>query len=187
MAAKGIRFPRRWYGGMISANLEVIWVMSAKISIDIHNAICGQHSTDWRGLAMRHLLNLRGVVALTFLLTLIGCISPPQPVTDRNSNLTQGNVQLHLEVGSTTKAEVLETFGSPNVTTRDGGGREVWTYQRSAQVSHSSSQSGYWTILIFGQSSDSSGFESTSRMITLIIKFDSDDVVADFKSRTSNF
>ena len=28
MAAKGIQFPRRWYGGMISANLEVIWVMS---------------------------------------------------------------------------------------------------------------------------------------------------------------
>ena len=28
MAAKGIRFPRRWYGGMISANLEVIWAMS---------------------------------------------------------------------------------------------------------------------------------------------------------------
>ncbi len=26
---KGIRFPRRWYGGMISANLEVIWEMSA--------------------------------------------------------------------------------------------------------------------------------------------------------------
>ena len=31
MAAKGIRFPRRWYAGMISANLEVIWAMSAKI------------------------------------------------------------------------------------------------------------------------------------------------------------
>jgi len=30
MAAKGIRFPRRWYGGMISANLEVIWAMSVK-------------------------------------------------------------------------------------------------------------------------------------------------------------
>ena len=28
MAAKGIRFPRRWYGGMISANLEIIWAMS---------------------------------------------------------------------------------------------------------------------------------------------------------------
>jgi len=30
MAAKGIQFHRRWYGGMISANLEVIWVMSVK-------------------------------------------------------------------------------------------------------------------------------------------------------------
>jgi hypothetical protein len=30
MAAKGIQFPRRWYGGMISANLEVIWAMSDK-------------------------------------------------------------------------------------------------------------------------------------------------------------
>ena len=28
LAAKGIRFPRRWYGGMISANLEVIRAMS---------------------------------------------------------------------------------------------------------------------------------------------------------------
>jgi len=28
MAAKGIQFRRRWYGGMISANLEVIWAMS---------------------------------------------------------------------------------------------------------------------------------------------------------------
>ena len=28
MAAKGIQFPRRWYGGMISVNLEVVWVMS---------------------------------------------------------------------------------------------------------------------------------------------------------------
>ena len=33
MAAKGIQFPRRWYGGMISANLEVIWVMSAYITV----------------------------------------------------------------------------------------------------------------------------------------------------------
>ena len=30
MAAKGIRFPRRWYVGMISADLEVIWEMSVQ-------------------------------------------------------------------------------------------------------------------------------------------------------------
>ena len=127
-------------------------------------------------------------------LFLTGCMSSPLPVTDRpqpvndkNSRLTQGNVQLSIQVGTTTKAEVLENFGSPNITTRDGNGKEVWTYQRSAQVAQSSSKYGYWTILLAGQLGKSSGFESSSRMITLIIKFDSNDVVADFRSRTSNF
>lgn len=120
-------------------------------------------------------------------LALSGCMTNIQPVTDRNSQLTQGNVQMSVQVGKTTKSQILESFGSPNITTRDGSGKEVWTYQRSAQVAQSSSQSGYWTILIAGQSGRSSGFESSSRMITLIIKFDSNDVVADFSSRTSNF
>ena len=31
MAAKGIQFLRRWYGGMIFANLEVIWEMSVQM------------------------------------------------------------------------------------------------------------------------------------------------------------
>ena len=116
-----------------------------------------------------------------------GCVSPPQPVSDRNSELTQGNVQLNLEVGKTTKVDVIESFGSPNITTRDGSGKEVWTYQRQAQVSQSSSQSGYWTVVLAGGQTSASGFESSSRMITLIIKFDSNDVVSDFRSRTSNF
>ncbi len=118
---------------------------------------------------------------------LVGCISPPKPLTQRNSRLTQGNVQMNLVVGKTTKAEVLESFGSPNITTRDGAGREVWSYQRAAQVAQSSSQSGYWTIILAGKSSGASGFESSSRMITLIIKFNSSDIVTDFRSRTSNF
>ena len=125
-------------------------------------------------------------VMLASILT-TSCVNNPQPVTNMNSQLTQGNVQLSIEVGTTTKMEVLENFGSPNITTRDGSGREVWTYQRSAQVAQSSSKSGYWTILLAGQSGSSSGFESSSRMITLIIKFDSNDVVSDFNSRTSNF
>lgn len=136
---------------------------------------------------MWRLLGQRGLIVLLISVLLSGCISAAQPIADRNSALTQGSVQLHLEVGKTTKADVLEKFGAPNITTRDGSGREVWTYQRSAQVSQSSSQSGFWSILIVGQSGKSSGLEATSRMITLIIKFDSDDVVVLFKSRASNF
>ncbi len=120
-------------------------------------------------------------------IALFGCVTTPAPVTERNSQLTQGNVQMNLVVGETTKAQVLENFGSPNITTRDGSGREVWTYQRAAQVSQSSSKSGYWTVILGGQSGSATGFESSSRMITLIIKFDSNDVVTDFKSRTSEF
>lgn len=128
------------------------------------------------------LLPILGVV-----LVLSACMETPQPLTQRNSQLTQGNVQMNLIVGQTTKAEVLEKFGAPNITTRDGSGREVWTYQRAAQISQSSGKSGYWTIILAGQSSRSSGFESSSSMITLIIKFDENDVVKDFRSRTSKF
>ena len=127
------------------------------------------------------------LLTLIFCAVLGGCVTPPQPVTERNSQLTQGNVQMNLTIGLTTKSQVIESFGSPNITTRDGAGREVWTYQRSAQVSQSSSQSGAWSIILAGKSTEAAGFESTSRMITLIIKFDNNDVVADFKSRTSTF
>jgi len=130
---------------------------------------------------------MRLIVSVFFFLSLVGCVAAPEPLTERNSELTQGNVQMNLRVGQTRKSDVLETFGAPNITTRDGGGKEVWTYQRQAQVAQSSSQSGYWTVLLGGQSSDSSGFETSSRMMTLIIKFDENDVVTDFNSRSSNF
>jgi hypothetical protein len=116
-----------------------------------------------------------------------GCSSASQPLTQRNSQLTQGNVQMNITVGKTTKAEILERFGAPNITTRDGSGFEVWTYQRAAQVSQSSAQSGYWTVIFGGGGSEKTGFESSSSMITLIIKYNNHDVVVDFNSRTSNF
>lgn len=110
-----------------------------------------------------------------------------QPVDQRNSALTQGNVQMNLAVGKTTKAEVLEVFGAPNITTRDGSGQEVWSYQRHATVSQSSSSSSFFTILLAGTSSSAAGFSQTSRTMTLIIKFGPSDIVSDFRSRTSDF
>ncbi len=113
------------------------------------------------------------------------CLSPFEPLTQRNSALTQGNVQLTIKTGETTKAEILEAFGAPNVTTRDGEGREVWTYQRAGEASQG--QAGVGVLFLFGALTAQSGFESSSRMLTLIIKFDENDVVADFNSRSSNF
>ena len=122
-----------------------------------------------------------------FSILLIGCVTAPEPLTKKNSELTQGMVQMNLEVGKTTKSDVIETFGAPNITTRDSSGNEVWTYQRQAQVSQSSSSSGFIFVIIAGRSAEASGFETSSKMMTLIIKFDGNDVVTDFKSRESNF
>ena len=122
-----------------------------------------------------------------FSMFLTGCVTAPEPLTKKNSELTQGMVQMNLEVGKTTKSDVIETFGAPNITTRDSSGNEVWTYQRQAQVSQSSSSSGFIFVIIAGKSSEASGFETSSKMMTLIIKFDGNDIVTDFKSRASNF
>ena len=124
---------------------------------------------------------------LAFCIMLSACGNNTTPVSDRNSQLTQGNVQLTLVSGKTTKAEVLEKFGAPNVTTRDGQGFETWTYQRAGQINQSSSTQGGIFVFLVGATSDSSGFETSSRMITLIIKFDNNDIVTDFRSRTSDF
>ena len=124
---------------------------------------------------------------LIFSILITGCVTAPEPLTKKNSELTQGMVQMNLEVGKTTKSDVIETFGAPNITTRDSSGNEVWTYQRQAQVSQSSSSSGFIFVIIAGKSADASGFETSSKMMTLIIKFDGNDVVTDFKSRESNF
>lgn len=132
---------------------------------------------------------IRVLVPLALSLVLLsGCeTTAPAPVDARNSILTQGNVQMNLKVGVTTKADVLNTFGSPNITTRDASGEEVWSYQRQATVSQSSDSANYWSIFLTGESRSASGFSQSSRMMTLIITFNKNDVVSDFRSRSSDF
>jgi hypothetical protein len=110
-----------------------------------------------------------------------------KPVDERMNALTQGVVQLNLVVGKTTKLDVLQNFGSPNITTRDAVGAEVWSYQRHATVAQSSSSSEYFSIIIGGTGKSAEGFSQSSRTATLIIKFDKNDVVSDFQSRMSEF
>jgi outer membrane protein assembly factor BamE (lipoprotein component of BamABCDE complex) len=135
------------------------------------------------------------LVAGAAVLVLGACAPVPiKPVTTRNSELTHGNVQLNLKLGETSQTEVLEVFGAPNITSIDGTGQEVWTYQRSATVSQSTSSKGFWTVLLTGeagllggQSQEASGLEQTQRTMTLIIKFDDKKHVSDFRSRSSEF
>ncbi len=126
-----------------------------------------------------------------------------QPVLARDGDepntLTHGMVQMTLQVGQTTQAEVLETFGAPNITSMDASGQEMWVYDRHATIT--SNKSGGFNIglgvgagggdvgggglLGFGKKKSESS--SSSRTMILIIKFGADKVVSDFRSRSSSF
>ncbi len=123
----------------------------------------------------------------TCLFFVSGCaIDDSAPREERNA-LTHGNVQLHLKVGRTTQTEVIEVFGGPDIATIDGKGLEVWTYRRTASVSRSVDSGGGFFLLLGGYSRSKSSSERTDRRMTLIIKFDGNKIVRDFKSRTSSF
>ena len=123
----------------------------------------------------------------------------PAAAADTANPLTHGMAQMTLHVGKTTQYEVLETFGGPNVSTLDGDGREVWIYDRFATVSMTK-DSGFsvgWlggavggavgAAVGLGFSNKKSKASSSSRSMTLILKFGPDKRLADFKSRSSSF
>ena len=118
-----------------------------------------------------------------------GCATtqPVEPADTKPSPFTHGNVQLTIKKGITTQAELLENFGPPNIATIDSSGNEIWTYQKHATVAKSSESNAYGTIILFGVSGGTSGFEKSSRTMTLIIKFDETKKVSDFKSMTTSF
>lgn len=139
---------------------------------------------------MKHIL-------LLVIFMISGCVtteirSPTEPFqgaeTQETSNrLTHGQVQLTLKKGITTQNEVLEIFGAPNIVTTDSTGLEVWTYQKHAIVEKSDSSNVYGTIILFGAGNKATGFEKSSRTMTLIIKFDENKKVIDFKSMSTSF
>ena len=118
--------------------------------------------------------------------------------TEANT-LTHGMVQLTLKVGETSQLQILEAFGAPNITTLDGSGAEVWIYDRHATVSASTNSS--FSIGILGGLGGGGGgaggglgfgknkakASQSTRTMTLIIKFNEQKVVSDFKSRSSSF
>lgn len=150
-----------------------------------------------KGGIMRTRQLLVGATVL-YALVAVPASAKDDPDNSRNS-LTHGMVQMTIHVGQTTQAEVLETFGAPNITTIDGQNQEVWVYDRQATVSTSGS-SGFSIGMLLGAGgggvggggglgfgSSKSKSTQTQRTMTLIIKFGADKKVADFKSRSSSF
>jgi outer membrane protein assembly factor BamE (lipoprotein component of BamABCDE complex) len=135
---------------------------------------------------MRGLLMSFGVGLFALALS-SGSFASAASAGDNTNPLTPGNVSLHLKIGQTTQAEVLEVFGAPNIVTQDGQRQEVWSYQRHATVTRSQDDGAYFNVLIFGVGGAKASSEQTQRTMTLIIKFDANHMVSDFSSRASEF
>jgi hypothetical protein len=122
-----------------------------------------------------------------------------QAQQDQQNTLTHGMVQMNVKVGTTTQAEIIEAFGGPNITTLDGSGQEMWVFDRHATVSYDKASGFSIGLLVggggggvgagggLGFSNRKSKSTQSSRAMTLIIKFDANKVVSDFKSRSSSF
>jgi len=130
---------------------------------------------------------------------LIAAAAPAAEPADSPNMLTHGMVQMTIRVGQTDQAEILQTFGAPNITTIDGAGQEVWVYDRQATVT-TTKDSGFSIGMLIGGvgaavggagglgfGSSKSKSTQTQRTMTLIIKFGPDKKVSDFRSRSSSF
>jgi len=113
---------------------------------------------------------------------------------DDVGRVTVGTVQKEVRIGMSA-ADVAAVLGSPNIVSTDEARREVWIYDKiSSDVTYSRS-SGSVVGLIFGSSgggagvgSQSAGSASSSqRTLTVIIKFDENNLVRDFSYHTSRF
>ncbi|MGL5658168.1 MAG: hypothetical protein ACRDDK_03715 [Cetobacterium sp.] len=123
-------------------------------------------------------------IAISFLL--VSC-SSPQTYDTQKSNLSVGTIKKGIIEDKTTQTEVLELFGSPNLITTGSDGSEVWSYNKSSYDGAASSKnSGLWVLLASSSSSSVVSTTSTSSL-DLIIKFNKNQTVKEYKVISSKY
>jgi len=141
-----------------------------------------------------------GLVLLTALLS--GCASVGyhrDQVRDNTSDrVTVGTVQKEISVGMPS-SDVAAILGSPNIVTTDENRREVWIYDKlSTENAYSTSSGGISTLILGfggavggglggGYKSSAGASSSSQRTLTVIIKYDDNNMVRDFAYHTSRF
>lgn len=138
---------------------------------------------------------IKFIVAIILGLGLTACVSSPDSAGS-NTNLTFGAVKSQIVKGQTTQPEVIRLLGSPNLTSKNRAGQEVWTYSKTASASESKKVGG--GLGIFGMLgsaamggagvSGSKAVDTTSvSTFDLIITFTGNDIVEDYSVVTSKF
>jgi hypothetical protein len=120
------------------------------------------------------------VVASLLLLT--SCSTPPPVADEQPSHLTPGGVKRTIVKGETDQATCLEIFGPPDlVTHRDD--LQIWTYDKTNYDYEK--KSSYFTVILYGIGGDR--IRSSSKSTMLILYFDDQDVVQDYRLSSVTF
>jgi len=149
------------------------------------------------------------VLAGVLVAVVAGCKTspPPLPGGGQRSNLTPGMVKKHLNKGATTQTEVYTVFGPPNIIMTDQEGREVWTYdvQSTSHTAAETEKSGSGGGAVGaggvaggaviggglggggGGSKRTSTGQVSSTTFTLMITFDQNSVVQDYRMLSTQF
>jgi len=110
----------------------------------------------------------------------------PQYGSQREREMTLGVVQKEIRSGLS-QADVAEALGSPNIVTRDSGGRETWVYDKTATEASYSNSVAYGTVLVVGMGRSAGTTSTTQRTLTLVIKFGDGGKVDSFSYHASRF
>lgn len=160
---------------------------------------------------MRQKRHWFGLVVFAFVILFSGCTSPSsleRPV-DRNDfqkgvDISYGAIKKNLKIGTSTQADVIKQFGSPNNMTYQGKGRgELWIYDRIQTESMTQTEATSAGVAFggiagagggavgasIGSSSNRSATRSTSsvRMLTVILEFEEGGTLIDISARQGGY
>ena len=145
------------------------------------------------------------IVTSIVFICLAGCVDAAKHTQSLHSTqereMTVGTVQKEIRKGMS-QADVAESLGSPNIVTKDSGGRETWVYDKIAtEASYSNSSGGGMGFggagggastlilggLLGGYSANAGASATTQKTLTVIIKFDREGRVDTFSYHASKF
>ncbi len=144
---------------------------------------------------------------MTLALTSCKTSPPPLPGGGQRSNLTPGMVNKYVKKGETPQTDIYTVFGPPNIIMTDQDGREVWTYdvQSTSRTAADTSRSGSVGAGVGaggmagnvpiggvaagggGGSRSTSTGQTSSTTFTLMITFDDQKVVQDYRMLSTQF
>lgn len=130
---------------------------------------------------------MKKIFSIILLLTCIGCSNNDMIVPEQKSNLTVGMIKKEIIKGKTTQNDIMTLFGAPNIITTNSQGNEVWNYSKSSYQAGAERKDSGWTLLLLGSSKSSVLSNASTASMDLIITFNSNGIVEDYKVISSAF